>query len=219
MEQLSEKLAFFKDLGGQSLVDDILATEEALNQAEQRYAVPAPDPSALKWRILGAVEQVLTIESGLRLGCEQGWAELKWLAPNCLHVRQGSAPADFDTYFSYAVEKQDWQPVPLEVVEHPDKLLVSSEAYRYRVDRYPLRISVETLDGQPVCGDTLGMQKREDGAVRLSMTLQPDESCYGLGERAARLNLRGQRYGLWNTDPPVPYQTGSDPLYYNIAFY
>src|SRR5690606_26282502 len=85
--------------------------------------------------------------------------------------------------------------------------------------KHPLRLSVETLDGQGICMDAPGIQKRDDGASRRSRGLHSDGSCCGLGERAVGLGLRGKRYQLWNWDPPSAYQRGSDPLYYSIPFY
>jgi alpha-glucosidase len=218
MAKLSERLLFFKEMSGQALVDDILATAANFKQADQRHAQPKPAAGS-KWRIMGAVEQVLITENGLHLGCEQGWVELVWLAANCLHVRQAASPAEFDTYFSYAVHKTEWSPVNHEVIEQEDSVIVKTEACVCRVWKSPFRLSIETLDGQAICMDAPGIQKREDGASRLSMRLHPDECCYGLGERAEGLDLRGKQYQLWNWDPPSAYQRGTDPLYYSIPFY
>ena len=46
--------------------------------------------------------------------------------------------------------------------------------------------------------------------------LQPREHIYGLGERAAPLNLRPGTYRFWNTDPAGSYPPGADPLYLTI---
>ena len=46
-----------------------------------------------------------------------------------------------------------------------------------------------------------------------------DELIYGLGERAASLNLKGGSYRCWNTDPGGAYDRGSDPLYVGIPLY
>lgn len=218
MAKLSERLQSFKEMSGQALVDDILATAENFKRADQRHAQPKP-AGTFKWRIMGSVEEVITTEKGLRVGCEQGWVDFAWLAPNCVHVRQAASPADLNDYFSYAVHKTEWPPVQHEVIEQEDSLIVRTDAFIYRIWKHPLRLSVETLDGQGICMDAPGIQKRDDGASRLSMRLHSDESCYGLGERAEGLGLRGKRYQLWNWDPPSAYQRGSDPLYYSIPFY
>ncbi|MAS34212.1 MAG: hypothetical protein CL610_09400 [Anaerolineaceae bacterium] len=217
METPSEKLEFFRRLGGQALVDDIHATARQFQQADQRFMTPNADAST-KWRIPGAVESVQLTEEGIRLKCEQGWLDLRWLAPNCLHLRFASSPNDFDSYFSYAIHKQHWTTVSLEIKEERDQILVATSAYVYRITTRPFGLTVETIKGRVICRDSPGIQKNERGAVRLTMRLRPEEACYGMGERAAGLNLRGAQYQLWNTDPPNPYQRGTDPLYYSIPF-
>jgi alpha-glucosidase len=52
-----------------------------------------------------------------------------------------------------------------------------------------------------------------------SFELQAEEHIYGLGERAAPLNLRGRSYRFWNTDPAGSYGPGADPLYVTIPVY
>jgi alpha-glucosidase len=42
---------------------------------------------------------------------------------------------------------------------------------------------------------------------------------YGLGQRAAPLNLRGGTYQLWNQDPGGSYGPGDDPLYMTMPTY
>lgn len=46
--------------------------------------------------------------------------------------------------------------------------------------------------------------------------LRPEERVFGLGERAAGLNLRPGSYRLWNTDAGGSYSTGEDPLYMTV---
>jgi len=49
-----------------------------------------------------------------------------------------------------------------------------------------------------------------------SISLRPDEAIYGLGERFGRLNKRGQRLFMWNSDTTM---TSSDRSYKSIPFY
>jgi alpha-glucosidase len=49
--------------------------------------------------------------------------------------------------------------------------------------------------------------------------LNHGESLYGLGERAAGLDLRGGTYRLWNNDPGGSYPPGKDPLYLSVPAY
>lgn len=50
-------------------------------------------------------------------------------------------------------------------------------------------------------------------------SLHPGEQIFGLGERAAPLNLRGGTYRFWNTDPAGSYGPGADPLYVTVPAY
>lgn len=56
-----------------------------------------------------------------------------------------------------------------------------------------------------------------DGRTLLRWRTPPDARFYGLGERAAPLDLRGGVYINWNTDPRT-YDPGDDPLYLCIPF-
>jgi alpha-glucosidase len=49
--------------------------------------------------------------------------------------------------------------------------------------------------------------------------LQREERIYGLGTRAAPLNLRPGAYRMWNRDPGGNYHPGTDPLYLCIPTY
>ncbi len=216
MVKKHEQIRFLMDLGGQQLLDDALAAEQQTQVYDQQYM-----PSAEKkyfWQAIGSVRQIVTTDSSLQLACEHGQVELTWLAPNCLRVRAKAEAGGFDAPFSYAVCKKDWPDTPLNIAQGDEAIVVETSAIRYRISKHPFRIGVETLDGKMICMDSSGCHLRADGAVRLAMRLHPEEAGYGLGERAAGLNLRGKRYTLWNTDH-LNYQRGSDPLYYSVPFY
>lgn len=61
--------------------------------------------------------------------------------------------------------------------------------------------------------------KHEEAPTRMgegwvqTFPLQPNEHIYGLGERAAGLNLCGGTYRFWNSDPAGSYGPGTDPVY------
>jgi len=69
--------------------------------------------------------------------------------------------------------------------------------------------------------------QRQGDRWRHEAILKPEEHIYGLGERAAALNLRapvgkGDRppiYRMWNIDPGGRYAPGTDPLYICIPVY
>ena len=53
----------------------------------------------------------------------------------------------------------------------------------------------------------------------LNSILKPEEHIYGLGERAASINLRPGNYLSWNTDVGGKYSSGTDPLYIGTPIY
>ncbi len=90
------------------------------------------------------------------------------------------------------------------------------------------RIIILDADGAVVAeeaapvGWTGSSQPRSEAKWRSSRVLlrwrvPPDAHFYGLGERAAPLDLRGSVYVNWNTDPRT-YDPGDDPLYLCVPF-
>jgi alpha-glucosidase len=212
---------FFARLAGQSLVDDIEAYGERSAEYDARYAKTPKSgtrDNTEGWRVPGAVERIEWQEQKLTLHCEAARVELVWLAADCVRVRARFDDEPFGEPFSFAVHKTDWPPVQLEVVDGSDALEVRTTAFVYRIGKHPYRLGVETLNNQLVCVDTSGAQEHRDGLVGVAMRMHPQEASYGLGERAAALNLRGGQYQLWNFDS-VNYDLGSDPLYCSIPFY
>ncbi len=67
--------------------------------------------------------------------------------------------------------------------------------------------------GSPLHGEAEGRPSR----ALLRWRVSPETHFYGLGERAAPLDLRGGVYVNWNTDPRT-YGPGDDPLYLCVPF-
>jgi alpha-glucosidase len=218
MAKRSDYLRLFTALGGKQLADEVLSYEKLSARNEQRYGKPRQPAS--QWRILGAVENVRQPNpQTLWLECEHGSAEIVWLASNCIRIRMSTGAQQFNQPpSSYAVDKITWPPVQVGTKIGPDAIEMQTADLICQIGRKPLRIGLQTMDGRMICIDSTGMQYRSDGAVRLAMKMHPEESSYGMGERASGLNLRGKQLALWNTDTP-DYTRGSDPLYYSIPFY
>ncbi|HEX2905728.1 MAG TPA: hypothetical protein VHO69_02630 [Phototrophicaceae bacterium] len=201
-----EAIQFYTEVGGKALIDHIRTYEKGIGRYDRRYGGRRRNTP---WFAPGEVQRVVTYERGLRFQCQRGWVEVRWMAADCLRVRWlRQNDETFLEPFSYTVNKVDWPVVATEITEHDDMLIIQSSELVCRIGRRPFRVAVETLDGQPISFDLPGMQAREDGMVRLSLVLQPDETSYGLGERAFGLQLRGNCLHLWNTDAPV-YQRGT----------
>lgn len=122
----------------------------------------------------------------------------------------------------YAIVKKDWQPVPCSLTEKRNEWVLSSSAINLSV-RLDGSLEFRNQDGK-VLRSSLPPQYalNNHGQVIQWVDRAKEEkqaAYYGLGERAAPLNLRGQSYRMWNTDPKGNYSTGKDPLYICIPTY
>ncbi|MGV8112663.1 MAG: hypothetical protein AB2L17_07135 [Lentimicrobium sp.] len=62
-----------------------------------------------------------------------------------------------------------------------------------------------------------GFEKVSDTIICRKL-LRDGENIYGLGEKSGKLNRRGGRYTMWNSDKPC-YDINEDPLYKSIPFF
>jgi alpha-glucosidase len=213
----SDPLQLYQQIGGKKLVDDIQQADRIIQRNNRRFG--AKKRTLPPWQPLGEVKRVAQYERGIRCVCAGGWVEVHWVAPDCLRVRLRRDNDDFLPPFSYAVNKVDWPPVSFDFAETNDLVEIRSNELVCRVDKAAFRLKIETLDGKLVHNETSGTQWRTDGGVRLSLSLPADEGCYGLGERASALNLRGKALQLWNAEPSKAYTRDTDPLYFSVPFY
>lgn len=170
------------------------------------------------WYQPGHVRQIYRHERGVLLQCENGWVDLTLLAPDAVRVwwrlSDDHAPPRFTTF-----QPEQWLAVENEFADTEDNIELSTRSMLCRIARKPYRLRVELLpDHHTVCQDASGIGWRESGEIALSLSLHSDEQCFGLGARAARLNLRGRRYKLWNTDPG-PLKRDVDPVPFSLPFY
>ncbi|MGC9084414.1 MAG: TIM-barrel domain-containing protein, partial [Anaerolineae bacterium] len=88
---------------------------------------------------------------------------------------------------------------------------------RCRVSPDDGRITVLDAEGTMLAEETAPVAWTADGRALLRWRAPSDAHFYGLGERAAPLDLRGGVYVNWNTDPRT-YGPGDDPLYLCVPF-
>lgn len=216
MARKTDPLRQYAEIGGKRLVEAIKRVEKINASYTKRFAQKRRGSPS--WQSPGGVLAVKRYERGVHLACERGWIELHWIASDCVRVRLRLADREFLPPFSYAVHKIDWSPVPFEFSEDAKTLALRSSALVCRVDKRRFRLRFEMLDGRVVIMDTKGVQWRETGDIRLTVALRPNESCYGFGMRASRLNLRGKHLTLWNANPGT-VERDVDPLALNAPFY
>lgn len=185
---------------------------------------------------LGAIELPATIHStestaqGGRFHFGHLELELEFLAPDLVRVHwtPGLEP------IPYAIAKSEWEPIEVTFEDGGDRWILTSSALKITVHANG---SLEFQDG---AGRVVRRERAPRRQTQLPLAksageagwqhqseLRPEEQIYGLGERAAALNLRtplGQRgrartYRMWNRDPIGRYSSGTDPLYLGIPVY
>jgi alpha-glucosidase len=99
----------------------------------------------------------------------------------------------------------------------------TGEGWRFQSEAIVIDVGEE---GNLTLADITGKILRQDDPPTLTgeswthrAKMTTEAAYYGLGERAANLNLRGGTYRLWNQSPGGSYKDGADPLYVCIPVY
>ena len=184
-------------------------------------------------RKIGPVTSYTKIDKGLLINCrDNSQVQLSVLAPDLIRVRASFAKAFPSKDHSWAIAKESWQDVPWTVAETPNEITLSTSELQVVIHRSTLLIDFHdprtrqllNSDEQPMAYDadaTLTSMMFDPKAgmfVAASKKLGFDEHFYGLGEKAARLDKRRDRFVNWNSDTPG-YVEGRDPIYQTIPFY
>jgi len=155
--------------------------------------------------------------------CAQGGYALTVLAPDLFRVSAfpgtGRAGEWGVQPFSYAVDRpdEDWPLCQMAVEEGESDLAIHTARLVCRIEKATGRLTFLDREGRVINADMGGAGFLPGGAVVWEKRIQPDEHFYGLGERTAGLDLRGQRYDLWNQDPHS-YYLHQDPIHMCIPF-
>jgi alpha-glucosidase len=164
-----------------------------------------------------------TTENGCRL-------LLHALSDKILRFRYLTPGAPAEPDFSYAVPdpaaERTMRPGVPSLLEFKEK----SDHYRLTTGRLicivwkdSLRTRVLDRSGNILSADEKGFhwQHNDDTGndiVKMSHQVPSGVCYYGLGDKPANMNLRGQRFLNWGSDT-YGYLKGTDPLYKNIPFY
>ncbi|MGH2521180.1 MAG: TIM-barrel domain-containing protein [Anaerolineales bacterium] len=179
------------------------------DQLEKQYGRAAP---VGEWHAPGRMLGRTFVPGGGNFRFERAELEIQFLAPDLVLVTwtPGVLP------IPYALAKTDWPGAEVGSDETVEGSTLSCP---------PVSVLIRN-DGSLRFTDLAGRTLRDElpperrGAEWQNCArLRADEHLYGLGERAARLNLRGGVYRLWNQDAGGSYTTGDDPLYICIPIY
>ena len=176
---------------------------------ERRCSVSPPREA---FRPPGPLQEVTPSASGTRFRFSHAELEIHFLAADLVRVswEPGTPP------LPYALARTNWPEVEVRLQE---------TAAGWRLSSDELAVTVDGEGGLrffDAVGQLLRAEmppQRNGEAWKHHARLQPDEHVYGLGERAASLNLRGGTFRMWNRDPAGSYGPGTDPLYMGIPVY
>lgn len=175
------------------------------------------DEKTLKAANPGALVEARPIPSGARFRFTRAELEIVFLAPDLARIswEPGLPPRP------YALARIDWPAVQVDLHQDTTPATLSSTQLRIAIspdgslDFHDPSGRLLRHEFPPEC---LTSGKNQAG-WRQSAGLDPAEKLFGLGERAAGLNLRGGTYRFWNVDAGGAYPPGKDPLYMSIPVY
>ncbi|GAA4311698.1 glycoside hydrolase family 31 protein [Compostibacter hankyongensis] len=135
-----------------------------------------------------------------------------------------AADGDFQRDFSYAVPAELKESlVFFDIQENEETFEIVTALIRVLIDKDNLRITITDSEGRIINQDEQGFHwqyylSKGGKIVYCSKQIQEDENFFGLGDKAAALNLLGKRFENYGADT-YGYQRDTDPLYKNIPFY
>ena len=194
-------------------------------------AVRAQDITQL--RKIGPVASYTKTERGLILNCrDNSQVQISVLSADLIRVRASFTKPIPTADHSWAIAKDNWATVRWTTAETPQQITLTTDEVEVVIHRSPLLIDFRdarthellNADEQPMGHDAentlkdLMFDPTAGMFVAASKKLGFHEHFYGLGEKAARLDKRRERFVNWNSDTPG-YTEGKDPIYQTIPFY
>ncbi len=179
-------------------------------------AIPLPKPPPLhEFEHPGAVKTWYHIENTLTINAEVAAIQLTAVAPCIIQIRLNAARAGFPPAFSYAIADDDGKMrrmLQTRVEETPTHLLFKTEILSVKIHRADSRIDFLDARGSPVNLAARAPSWHENW-VGMSRNLTADTPVFGLGEHGTSIDLRGDTFPIWATDPGGKYSQNTDPLY------
>jgi alpha-glucosidase len=178
---------------------------------------PSPTPS--DYTFLGDLTSYARAESGIDAECEPGArVRLRFVAAGIARITMIPPGADEDRLGEALVPPRP-EPVTVDLVEEPARLVLRSDEIEVALAREPCRIEIRDRSGNVLSADDPGMGMGWDGReVRAWKRIVENERFFGLGEKTGDLDKRGRRWEMWNTDD-FAFETDADPLYASIPFF
>ncbi|MGH7549782.1 MAG: hypothetical protein ACREK3_03405, partial [Gemmatimonadota bacterium] len=162
---------------------------------------------------LGDLVGVEATERGVLLRCEpEAGLQISFLDPGTVRVTL-DRPDREEVPLEAPLVELDPQPIDIEIVEEPDRILLRSAELDVAVDRSPCGITFLDREGNVLSQDEPGLGIGWDGdEVRNWKTIEEGERFFGLGEKTGNVDKRGREWVMWTSDT-YGYGNETDPLY------
>ncbi len=200
----------------------LLTVASSMTQPDPaRLTVPRHDltRTGSAYTFLGDLVGFEIIERGALLDCEpQARLEISFLDPGTVRVMLDRPDHDEVLLQAPLVELAQ-EPVDIETVEEPGRILLRSSELDVAVGRSPCRIVFLDRAGNILSGDDPGLGIGWDGdEVRNWKTIEEGERFFGLGEKTGNVDKRGREWLMWTSDT-YGYGNDTDPVYQSIPFF
>ncbi|MBP9884393.1 MAG: DUF4968 domain-containing protein, partial [Chitinophagales bacterium] len=148
--------------------------------------------------------------------------EVKVVSDEIIRIRV-APQGEFLDEFSYAIDDHKFHLSRIETKETAEYYIVSTNTISCRIRKSDFLVSFVDLNDFVINEDSIPMHWEENAEyggyyVYCSKKCQEGEHFFGLGDKAADLDMLGKRYTMWGTDA-YAYERDRDPLYKNIPFY
>ena len=171
-----------------------------------------PPPTAEGFENPGKLLRAESSPRGANFYFEKAELEVTFLTTDLVRIdwKPGVPPVP------YAIARQHWAEVATKLEETGNNWTVSTEAVNVVIEQDgSLKLCNKTGE---ILREEMPPQREGEGWIHKA-ELRKEENIYGLGERAAPLNLRDTRdgrvqasYRMWNFDAAGMYGPGADPL-------
>lgn len=165
----------------------------------------------------GPVKSIKPSKNGMEVQAGSLYLRLTAISTTAFRVRY-SQTGKFSENSSFAViaEPQD---VDVQRRDTPQQVVVSTGQVSAAIDRATGILTFIDNSGKTISQDQPGFPVEfHASAFRVYKSMPIDEHYFGLGDKAAPIDHRGQTFTMWNTDAPG-WVDGTDPLYKSIPFF
>jgi alpha-glucosidase len=161
---------------------------------------------------IGNIVGAEALPNGAKFQFMSGTMTLRFLADDLLFVAWDGA----EMQPLYAVEKYDWNTPATTLAQAANAWQLRSETLTVQINQNG---GLQIFNPAGVLLRDEAPPERLGEGWRARTALAADAAVYGLGGRAAHLNLRPGRYRLWNTDVGGSWVRGTDPMYICMPLY